>query len=133
MTQNTNPLQGLATSNFQAADLGAARAWYTSFFGAEPYFVRDGYLEWRFGRDDDEFGIVDARFVPGSAGRTPGGQYVYWSVDDVQATVDDLTSRGATVYEPPTVRGEGWVSGAVVDPFGNILGLIENPHWRGEE
>ncbi len=133
MTQHTNPLQGLATSNFQAADLAAARTWYTDVFGAEPYFVRDGYLEWRLGRDDDEFGIVDARFVPGSAGRTPGGQYVYWSVDDVQATVDDLVSRGATVYEPPTVRGEGWVSGAVVDPFGNILGLIQNPHWRGEE
>lgn len=133
MTQNTNPLQGLATSNFQAADMAAARTWYTSFFGSEPYFVRDGYLEWRFGRDDDEFGIVDARFIPGRLGHVPGGQYVYWSVDDVQATVDDLVSRGATIFEPPTVRGEGWMSGAVIDPFGNILGLIQNPHWRGEE
>ena len=133
MTQNTNPLQGLATSNFQAADMAAARAWYTSFFGSEPYFVRDGYLEWRFGRDDDEFGLIDARFIPGRVGRMPGGQYVDWSVDDVQATVDDLVSRGATIFEPPTVRGEGWTSGAVVDPFGNILGLIQNPHWRGEK
>lgn len=133
MTQNTSPLQGLATSNFQAADLTAARAWYTSFLGVEPYFVRDGYLEWRLGRDADELGIVDARFVPGSEGRTPGGQYVYWSVDDVRATVDDLVSRGATIHEPPTARGDGWVSGAVVDPFGNVLGLIQSPHWRGEE
>lgn len=80
----------------------------------------------------DELGIVDARFVPGRAEHVPGGQYVYWSVDDVQVTVDDLVSRGATVVEPPTVRG-GWASGAVVDPFCNMLGLIENPHWRGEE
>lgn len=63
----------------------------------------------------------------------PGGQYVYWSVDDAEATVDDLVSRGATIFEPPTVRGEGWTSGAVVDPFGNILGLIQNPHWRADE
>ncbi len=81
----------------------------------------------------DEFGIVDARFVPGRAEHVPGGQYVYWNVDDVQVTVDDLVSRGATVFEAPTVRGDGWTSGAVVDPFGKILGLIENPHWRGEE
>ena len=133
MTTNTNPLQGMATSNFQAADMAAARTWYTELFGAEPYFVRDGYLEWRIGRDADEFGIVDARFIPGSADRAPGGQYVYWSVADVRATVDDLVSRGATVFEPPTVRGEGWVTGAVVDPFGNVLGVMENPHWRGEE
>lgn len=49
----------------------------------------------------------------------------------MQATFDDLLARGATPFEPPTVRGEGWVSGAVVDPF--VLGLIQNPHWRGEE
>ena len=133
MTTNTNPLQGMATSNFQAADMAAARAWYTELFGAEPYFVRDGYLEWRIGRDGDEFGIVDARFIPGRDGRAPGGQYVYWSVADVRATVDDLVSRGATVFEPPTPRGENWVTGAVVDPFGNVLGVMENPHWRGEE
>ena len=42
MTTHTNPLQGMATSNFQAADMAAAQAWYTDFFGAEPYFVRDG-------------------------------------------------------------------------------------------
>ncbi len=130
---HTNPLQGLATSHFQAGGRSAARAWYSDLFASEPYFVRDGYLEWRFGRDDDEFGIIDARFVSGHAEREPGGQYVYWSVDDVRSTIDDLVRRGATVFEPATDRGVGWVSGAVVDPFGNILGLIQNPHWRGEE
>ncbi len=65
-------LQGLATSNFQAADLAAAREWYTALLGVEPYFVRDGYVEWRLGRDGDELGIVDARYVPGALDRTPG-------------------------------------------------------------
>ncbi|GIG37581.1 VOC family protein [Cellulomonas pakistanensis] len=124
-------LQGLATSNFQAADLAAARAWYTELLGLEPYFVRDGYLEWRLGRDGDEFGVVDARFVPGSADRTPGGQYVYWAVEDVDAAVARLVARGATVHEPPTPRGEGFTTAAVVDPFGNVLGVMTNPHWAG--
>lgn len=124
-------LQGLATTNFQAADLAAARGWYTELFGLEPYFVRDGYLEWRLGRDGDEFGIVDARYVPGADGRTPGGQYAYWAVEDVDAAVQRLVDRGATVHEPPTVRGEGFTTAAVVDPFGNVLGVMTNPHWQG--
>lgn len=126
-------LQGMATSNFQASDMAAARDWYTELFGIEPYFVRDGYLEWRLGRDQDEFGIIDARFVPGAADRRPGGQFVYWSIDDVQATFDELLARGAATYEPVTTRSEGWVTAAVVDPFGNVLGIMRNPHWRAEE
>ena len=85
------------------------------------------------GATTTSLGIIDARFIPGRVEHLPGAQYVYWSVDDVQATVDDLVSRGATIFEPPTVRGEGWMSGAVVDPFGNILELIQNPQWHGEE
>lgn len=123
-------LQGMATSNIQAADVAAATEWYTGLFGVEPYFVRDGYTEFRIGRDEDEFGIIDARYVPGALERTPGGQYVYWSVDDVEAALADLVSRGATIFEPATVRGEGWVTGAIVDPFGNIIGVMQNPHWR---
>lgn len=126
-------LQGMATSNIQANDLAAARDWYTDLFGIEPYFIRDGYLEWRLGRDQDEFGIIDAKFVPGSADRRPGGQFVYWSVDDVQTSFDELLTRGGTPYEPVTTRSEGWVTAAVVDPFGNVLGIMRNPHWRGEE
>ena len=54
-------LQGMATSNIQAADVAAATEWYTALFGVEPYFVREGYTEFRIGRDEDEFGIIDAR------------------------------------------------------------------------
>lgn len=123
-------LQGMATSNIQAADVPAATAWYGALFGIEPYFVREGYAEFRIGRDEDEFGIVDARYVPGAQGRPAGGQFVYWAVDDVAAALAEMLARGATVFEPATVRGEGWVTGAVVDPFGNVVGVMQNPHWR---
>jgi hypothetical protein len=37
---------------------------------------------------------------------------------------------GATEYEPLTPRGDGgWITASVIDPFGNILGLIYNPHY----
>src|SRR5690625_7878994 len=104
-------LQGMATSNFQAADLSAARTWYTGVFGIEPYFVRDGYLEWRLGRDQDEVGIIDARFVPGAQGRTPGGQVVYWSVTAAEGVPAEVLARGAAPYEAITQRGPETVAG----------------------
>ena len=126
-------LQGMATSNIQVSDVPAASAWYAELFGVEPYFVRDGYVEFRIGRDADEFGIVDERFVPGAAGRAPGGQFVYWAVDDVAAAVEKFVSHGASPAEPRTERGPGFVTASVIDPWGNIVGVMENPHWRGEE
>lgn len=122
---------GMATSNIQADDVPAATHWYRDLFGIDPYFVREGYSEFRVGRDQDEFGIVDRRFVPGGGQRSPGGQFVYWAVTDVAAALDDLVERRASVYEPATVRSEGWVTGAVVDPFGNVVGIMQNPHWEG--
>ena len=40
-----------------------------------------------------------------------------------------LLSLGATEYQPITPRGEGFVTAAVVDPFGNVLGVMYNPHY----
>lgn len=34
----------------------------------------------------------------------------------------------ATEYQPVTERGQGFVTASVVDPFGNILGIMTNPH-----
>jgi hypothetical protein len=37
---------------------------------------------------------------------------------------------GAKEYEPLTKRGEaGFITASVVDPFGNILGIMYNPHY----
>ena len=36
----------------------------------------------------------------------------------------------ATVYEEPVERGPGFVTASVVDPFGNILGVMHNHRRR---
>lgn len=36
---------------------------------------------------------------------------------------------GAQPYEAPTERGPGFVTASVVDPFGNILGVMRNRHY----
>jgi predicted enzyme related to lactoylglutathione lyase len=55
---------------------------------------------------------------------------MHWHVDDLEGTVDRLITLGATPYDPITPRGDtGFVTASVVDPFGNVLGVMTNPHW----
>jgi hypothetical protein len=42
--------------------------------------------------------------------------------------VKDLLARAAKEHEPIVERGDGFVTAAVVDPIGNIVGIMYNPH-----
>lgn len=121
-------LRGFATVSYYAADLAAASAWYTDVLGIEPYFERPGYIEFRVGDYEHELGIIDAQYRPNSPER-PGGEIIFWHVDDLPGTFERLLGLGATVYEPPIERGPGFVTAAVVDPFGNVLGIMYNQHY----
>jgi len=127
-------LRGLTTVSFFAGDVTAAQAWYTELLGIEPYFVRPAegtpaYVEFRIGDYQHELGIVDSRFAPPGKPDTAGGAVIYWHVDDVRASFERLVSMGATAYEKPVERGPGFVTASVVDPFGNILGVMYNQHY----
>lgn len=127
-------LRGLTTVSFYADDVAAARDWYTKLLGFEPYFARPtegtpAYVEFRIGDYQHEFGIVDSRFAAHGRSAQAAGAVTYWHVDDVQAAFDKLVSMGATVHEKPIERGPGFVTASVVDPFGNILGVMYNQHY----
>jgi len=126
-------LRGLTTITYFADDVAAAVAWYTEVLGAEPYFAREAegkpaYVEFRIGDYQHELGILDSRFAPHDRSR-PGGDVAYWAVDDVHAGYDRLLQLGATVHDKPTERGPGFITASVVDPFGNILGIMFNQHY----
>jgi predicted enzyme related to lactoylglutathione lyase len=125
----TQKLRGLANVSYWADDWAAAKDWYTELIGFPPYFLRDGYAEWRLGDDQDELGLVDSRYRPPGTAAGPGGVVLYWHVDDPQAMVDRLVGMGARLHEKPLDRGQGFVTATVIDPFGNLLGVMYNPHW----
>jgi predicted enzyme related to lactoylglutathione lyase len=126
-------LKGLTTVVYLADDLDAAKRWYGELLGIEPYFNRPEYVEFRLGDYQHELGILDRRYSPaeGSAGPrpAPAGAAVYWHVDDAAAAVDRLVAMGAKVLEAPRDFGEGFIGASVVDPFGNILSVMHNPHY----
>jgi predicted enzyme related to lactoylglutathione lyase len=128
-------LRGLTTVSFFAADLEAAKRWYTELLGIDPYFERSGpdglpgYVEFRLGDYQHELGLIDSRYAPYGSATGPAGAVVYWHVDDVTATLEKLLSMGAQEHEAPRDRGAGFITASVVDPFGNLLGIMYNPHY----
>jgi predicted enzyme related to lactoylglutathione lyase len=129
--------RGFATINFYADDLAAARDWYTELLGVPPYYAyppasaTPAYIEFRIGDDGDELGVIDRAYAPSGASHAPGGAVMHWHVDDLPATVERLLALGAKEYLPITHHGDesGFVTASVVDPFGNVLGVMNNPHY----
>lgn len=125
---------GPATYNLFASDMSAAIAWYSTLFGSEPYFTNPttgtpAYAEWRIGDSQTEVGLVDAGWAPYPVGQ-PSGALLYWAVDDLQSALARLLELGASQLEPVTERGPGFVTAAVVDPFGNVLGIMTNVRYQ---
>lgn len=128
-------LRGMATVNYWADDLKAAREWYAKLFGIEAYFnfptvEEPAYVEFRIGDDEDEFGIIDRKYAPKAMQPGPGGSVLLWHVDDIEATFKKLLEAGAKEYEAITPRSSGFITASVIDPFGNVLGIMYNPHWH---
>jgi len=127
-------LRGLTTITYLADDVAAARDWYAEVLGTEAYFAREAggalaYAEFRIGDYQHELGIMDRRFAPAQPDGAAGA-VAYWAVDDVRGTFARLLELGAVAYQEPIERGPGFVTAAVVDPFGNVLGVMENSHYR---
>lgn len=124
---------GVATISFFAADHAAAVDWYRRVFELDPYFERPGYAEWRVGALQQEIGIIDAAYAPPghrTGAGAVGGAIVLWAVDDVEAAVARLLQLGATQHDEIRQRGGGFITATVADPFGNLFGVMKNPHFE---
>ncbi len=134
-------LRGFATVSFYASDVKAAREWYTKLLGIEPYYAvptadEPAYVEYRFGDFQCELGIIDAKYATHQVGTQQGGApaggaIMYWHVDDLEGELERLLSLGATLNEGIVERGTntGFRTASVVDPYGNIIGIMNNPHY----
>ncbi|MCB0524954.1 MAG: VOC family protein [Saprospiraceae bacterium] len=115
---------GLRTFVVAAPDLEKAKAWYSEALGIDPYFDEPFYVGFNVG--GFEFGLDPDSTV--REGRS--GDKTYWGVENVEEVYAHLISLGATPGDKIMDVGEGIKVGSVIDPFGNPLGLIENPHFK---
>jgi predicted enzyme related to lactoylglutathione lyase len=115
-------IQGLRTAIYPTPDLARGKAWYRRVLGHDPYFDEPFYVGFSVG--GFELGLIPDG-EPGVA-----GVQVFWGVPDAVAELARLTDLGAVVHEPVKDVGGGIKVGSVRDPFGNLFGIIENPHFK---
>ena len=119
------PLLGLRTVIYKVPDLARAKAWYGETFGISPYFDEPFYVGFNVG--GYELGLDPDTKMQGAG---PGGAVGYWGVNNLAEMMKGLEKRGVTVQVAMHDVGEGIKVATIEDPFGNLIGLIENPHFK---
>lgn len=111
-------LQGLRTVIYHVSDLKAATDWYAAVTGAPAYFNEPFYVGFNVG--GYELGLL------------PDGDGVatYWGTADIRAEYARLVALGAQPVEEIKDVGDGIFVATLRDPFGNVVGIIENPHFK---
>ncbi len=116
-------VHGLRTVIYHVDDLGKAKAWYA---GMQPYFNQPFYVGFSVG--GFELGLD-----PEMSGVSKGTNTVaYWGVKNAAESYMRLLELGGTKHSDVQDVGGGIRVAAVTDPFGNVFGVIENPHFKIE-
>ena len=115
---------GLRTVIYRVPDLQRAKAWYSAAFEVKPYFDELFYVGFNIG--GYELGL-DPSVKEVAAG--PGGAVAYWGVANIENAVQHFTRAGARLEAQVQDVGGDIRVATVADPFGNLIGLIENPHF----
>jgi predicted enzyme related to lactoylglutathione lyase len=110
---------GLRTAIYRTPDIAAGKLWYMKFLGFPPYFDQPFYVGFNVG--GYELGLS-----PDAAQPSVGS---YWGVKDIVAAHARLLELGAEPRTDIQDVGEGIRVADVLDPFGNVLGIIENPNF----
>jgi predicted enzyme related to lactoylglutathione lyase len=118
-------VNGLGTVIYHVTDLARAKAWYAAAFQQQPYFDQPFYVGFNIG--GYELGLDPNQNIS-RAGR--GGAVAYWRVAEIGSAVQHFVGAGATAVAPIQDVGEGIKVAQFADPFDNVIGLIENPHFE---
>jgi catechol 2,3-dioxygenase-like lactoylglutathione lyase family enzyme len=120
--------RGLRTAKYTARNLAEARDWYARVLGYPPYFDEPFYVGFNVG--GYELGIVPDE---NAAAIRPEAGVAYWGVANVDSAYARLLELGATGVEPVEDVGGDIRVATVRDPFGNLVGVIENPSFKPAE
>ncbi|HEU4828643.1 MAG TPA: VOC family protein [Gemmatimonadales bacterium] len=119
---------GLRTAKYTARNLSEARDWYARVLGIAPYFDEPFYVGFNVG--GYELGLVPDT---SAAAVRPEAGVAYWGVTNADSAHARLLELGAAGVEPVEDVGGGIRVATVRDPFGNLLGVIENPYFKAQE
>jgi predicted enzyme related to lactoylglutathione lyase len=124
-------IQGMRTVIYHVPDIKKAKGWYSAILGIKPYFDEPYYVGFNVG--GFELGLD-----PDMTGVSLGSnQIAYWGVQNADDSLKSLLDLGAKTHSEVKSVGSGPKGdckvATVVDPFGNIFGIIENPYFKLED
>lgn len=114
-----------ALYSIPAERMAEAKDWYSRAFNIKPYFEEPFYIG--FNIAGYELGLLPKE--TGEAMEQTTGSMPVWGVENIAQTHKALLALGATELEAPSDVGGDIVVSRLKDPFGNFLGLIQNPHF----
>lgn len=111
--------QGIKTVLHPVSDLAAAKQMYAALLGVAPQTDSSYYVG--FEAEGQQIGLV-----PGGGPQGMTSPVTYWHVTDIEAKLAEVTAAGATVKEPAHDVGGGRLVATIIDPDGNVLGLLQD-------
>lgn len=116
---STTAAKGIKTVLHPVSDLATATAVYTALLGVPPQIEGTYYVG--FELDGHHIGLV-----PDGGPQAITTPVIYWEVADIEAKLAELTAAGATVKQALRDVGEGRRVAEVLDPDGNVVGLLQD-------
>ena len=110
---------GAKTLLHPVSDLATAKPVYAALLGVAPQTDESYYVG--FEAAGQHIGLV-----PGGGPQAVTSPVAYWHVPDIEAKLAEVTAAGARVKEPPHDVGGGRLVATVIDPDGNVLGLLQD-------
>jgi predicted enzyme related to lactoylglutathione lyase len=121
---------GLRSLIFHVPDLAAAKQWYLGVLGFSPYFDEPFYVGFNVG--GYELGLLPEE-AEQPAPQRGDSVACYWGVSDIRASFERLKSLGAQAEGEIADVGGGIEMVSLRDPWGNLFGIINNPHFSVSE
>jgi lactoylglutathione lyase len=118
---------GIRTVIYEVNDLEKAIEWYSKAFKIKPYVTTPEYVG--FNIRGYELGLMPEHEMSQKGNNVLS----YWGVDNVDEEYIRLERMGAKPNTPIIAVGGGIRLGTLIDPFGNVIGLIYNPIFNVDE
>lgn len=118
--------KNLQTVIYPAHDLEKAKVWYSQVLGLQPDVSKASHTGFCVG--GYELVLQNHEGSEGLDGPIP-----CWGVDNLADALEHLSKYGATVISPTRDISDDIKVAILKDPFGNTVGMIENPHFTKQE
>lgn len=119
-SKNSTILTNVHSVVFFVQDVHLCADWYAGVLGILPYRNDAHFVGFNIGEMRLGFHATDQK-----SGISNGTPVCYWEVENLNSTTHIFITHGATWHREPIAISEGGRVCQLRDPFGNIIGLIE--------